>query len=107
MIPIEAPLLEALDFNAVPFTDMDHEMYHFESGDPGDQAVVRLANGMYLSIVRHRLSYGGDRGQFEIMVFDEMNPDGLAVPGITDEDGIIGYLEPRDVTDTLIKLAGA
>jgi len=107
MIPIQAPLLEVLDFNAIPFVPMDHEMYFFEHGDQGDQAVFRLANGLYISIVRHRLSYGGDRGQFEIMVFDELNSDGREVKGITDSDGILGYLEPRDVTETLIKLAGA
>lgn len=102
----DVPLLERLDFWAIEFSPMDHEMYQFETGDPGEQALFRLANGLYVSIVRHRLSYGGDRGQYELMTLTDRDPNGVEVAGITNSDGIVGHLEPRDVTDMLIKLAG-
>jgi hypothetical protein len=106
MMIIDAPLLENLDFSAISFVPMDHEFYWFEHGDPGEQAVFRLHNDLLISLVRHRLSMGGDRGQYEAMVFTETQPEGAEVKGITDSDGIVGYLEPRDVTELLIKLAG-
>ena len=104
----DVPLLTELDFAAIEFFPMDHPMYAFATGDPGEQSLFRLANGMHISIVRHRLSYGGDRGQYEIMVLGtDASGSGTEVVGVTDEDGIVGYLEPRAVTDCLAKLAGA
>lgn len=101
-------LLEQLEFSAIRFVSMDHPMYAFETGDPGEQSLFRLANGLCISIVRHRLSYGGDRGLYEIMVLSSPEAlEGTELPGITDQDGIIGNLEPRDVTDVLTKIAGA
>lgn len=106
MTPIDAPLLKDLNFAAIEFQPMDHPMYHFEGGDPGEQSLFRLSNGLYISIVRHNMSYGGDRGQYEIMTMNASDTVGVEVKGITDSDGIIGYLEPRDVTDVLVKLSG-
>jgi len=107
MIPIQAPLLSSFEFKDIEFAPMDHEMYWFDTGDEGEQALYRLPNGVYVSIVRHRFSYGGDRGQYEIMTFTDTSPNGVAVEGITDGDGIIGFLEPRDVGLKLKQLAGA
>lgn len=107
MTPIDAPLLKDLNFAAIEFVPMDHPMYYFEGGDQGEQSLFRLSNGLYISIVRHKMSYGGDRGQYEIMTMTaESDTTGVEVKGITDSDGIIGYLEPRDVTDVLVKLSG-
>ena len=106
MTPLDAPLLTRLEFGAIEFVPMDHEMYWFDSGDRGEQALFRLANGVLVSIVRHRLSYGGDRGQYEIMTLTDSEPHGRCIPGCTDEQGIAGHLEPRDVTQLLTKLAG-
>jgi len=107
MIPIQAPLLTSFEFKDIEFAPMDHEMYWFDSGDTGEQAVYRLANNMYVSIVRHRYSYGGDRGLYEIMTFSDSNPNGVAIKDITDDDGIVGFLEPRDVKSVLERIAGA
>ena len=107
MIPIQAPMLTSFEFKDLEFSPMDHEMYWFDSGDQGEQAVYRLTNSIYVSIVRHRYSYGGERGQYEIMTFSDSNPNGVEVLGITDADGIVGNLEPRDVGSVLEKLAGA
>ena len=106
MIPITAPTLTEFDFAKLEFSPMDHEMYWFDTGDQGEQAVYKLPNGYLVSIVRHRYSYGGDRGQYEIMVFTDSHTEGVAVPGITNSDGIIGNLEPRDVGLQLARLAG-
>lgn len=106
MIDIDAPLLKDLNFAAIEFVPMDHEMYWFESGDQGEQSLFRLPNGLYISIVRHRLSFGGDRGQYEIMTMTASSTEGVEVKGITDSDGVLGNLEPRAVTDALIKLSG-
>jgi hypothetical protein len=104
----DVPLLEQLEFTAIEFFPMDHPMYAFATGDPGEQSLFRLPNGLHISIVRHRLSYGGDRGQYEIMVLGrDATGSGMGVTGVTDQDGIIGYLEPRAVTDALVQLAGA
>lgn len=103
----DVPQLAALEFAAIEFFPMDHPMYAFDTGDPGEQSLFRLANGLHISIVRHRLSYGGDRGQYEIMVLGTDSAGmGEAITGITDDDGIVGYLEPRAVTECLVQLAG-
>ena len=103
----EVALLKDLSFGAIEFVPMDHPMYAFEHGDPGEQSLFRLANGLHISIVRHNLSYGGDRGQYEIMILDSAtDAQGREIKGITDTDGTIGFLEPRAVSDVLVKIAG-
>lgn len=103
---LDAPLLKELNFFAIEFAPMDFELYHFDHGDPGEQALFKLPNDLHISVVRHKLSYGGDRGLYEVMVLNTSTGEGREIPGITDSDGIVGNLEPRDVTDMLIKLAG-
>ena len=41
----------------------------FEETFEGVQAIVELKNGYEVSVVRNGLSYGGDKGLYEIGVF--------------------------------------
>lgn len=72
-------------------------------GDP-DPFQVRLAFGDYeLSIVKHKGSYGGEMGLYEIGVFK----DGLMeeMTGITEDgDTVKGFLSKDEVDGIIIKM---
>jgi len=65
---------------------------------------VRLSFGSKeLSIVSHKGSYGGDRGLFEIGVFEDEQM--VEVPGITEEgDTIKGFLTKDEVDGIIVKM---
>ena len=68
----------------------------------GVQGVVEY--GPYeLSIVSHKYSYGGDKGLFEVGVF---NDDGMVeLPGITENnDTVKGYLTSDAVNAIMLKM---
>jgi hypothetical protein len=66
----------------------------------GYQKFVEFSNGYSASIVSHNMSYGGDRGLFEIAILH--NRDIVYDTGITED--VIGFLDFQGVVDTLKKI---
>ena len=66
--------------------------------DDGIQALVPFRNGYEVSVVQNGLSYGGDKGLYEIGVFN-------AAGGMCDPlgwgDDVKGWLTPEGVTTEL------
>ena len=62
---------------------------------------IQFDNGFGASIVKHKYSYGGDKGLYEIAVLDSGGEITYTTP-ITDD--VIGYLRPEDVTDVMAKI---
>jgi hypothetical protein len=65
-----------------------------ESTEVGEQGLIRLDNGLEVSIVRNDLSYGGQQGMYEMGVF---TPDGKMYHIDEWRDSVKGYLTPEDV----------
>lgn len=56
-----------------------------------------------LSVVKNEISYGNDKGLYEISVFDAGNQ--IELPGITDKgDTVRGWLTKDDVSSIMKKL---
>ena len=72
-------------------------------GDP-DPFQVRLAFGDYeLSIVKHKGSYGGEMGLYEIGVFKDSLMEEMT--GITEDgDTVKGFLSKDEVDGIIIKM---
>ena len=62
---------------------------------------IQFENGYGASIVKHKYSYGGDKGLYEVAVLDSGGEITYTTP-ITDD--VIGYLRPEDVTDVIEKI---
>jgi len=62
---------------------------------------IQFENGYGASIVKHKYSYGGDNGLYEIAVLDSSN-EITYTTSVT--DNVIGYLRPEDVTDVIEKI---
>lgn len=56
---------------------------------------MMFPNGYGVSVVKHRFSYGGDRGLYEIAVLDS---DGNICYETEITNNVIGYLTEDDVT---------
>jgi hypothetical protein len=69
--------------------------------DMGIQCRIQFENGYGASIVKHKYSYGGDKGLYEIAVLDS---DGEITYTTSVTDDVIGYLRPEDVTDVIEKI---
>ena len=68
------------------------------NAEEGIQAIVEFKNGYEVSVVRNSLSYGGDKGFYEIGVFNEMG--GMCDP-LGWGDDVKGWLLPSDVMEQL------
>ena len=67
----------------------------------GKRALLKFGDTKKLSIIQNEFSYGGDKGLYEIAVFD--GADQVEMPGITAEgDTVKGFLTESDV-DVIIK----
>ncbi len=62
---------------------------------------IQFENGYGASIVKHKYSYGGDKGLYEIAVLDSSD-EITYTTSVTDD--VIGYLRPEDVTDVIEKI---
>ena len=62
---------------------------------------IQFENGYGASIVKHKYSYGGDKGLYEVAVLDSGGEITYTTP-ITDD--VIGYLRPEDVTDVMVRV---
>ena len=65
-----------------------------EPTDVGEQGMIRLDNGLEVSVVRNDLSYGGKEGMYEMGVF---TPDGKMYHIDEWGDEVKGYLTPEDI----------
>lgn len=68
----------------------------------GEQRKYRFDNGYGASVVRHRYSYGGDEGLFELAV---LGPDDHLVYDTPVTNDVLGYLTDEDVQATLLQIA--
>jgi len=66
----------------------------------GYQKFVEFSNGYAASIVSNDMSYGSDRGLFEIAILH--NHDIVYDTGLTED--VIGFLDFQGVVDTLKKI---
>jgi hypothetical protein len=66
----------------------------------GYQKFVEFSNGYTASIVSNDMSYGSDRGLFEIAILH--NQDIVYDTGLTED--VIGFLDFQEVADTLKKI---
>ena len=81
---------------------MTFETLKFEGEDDDIQAIVSFENGYEASVVRNALSYGGDKGLYEIGVF---NATGNMCAPLGWGDDVKGWLTQEDVEKTLDSLA--
>jgi hypothetical protein len=81
---------------------MKFENLKFE-GEGGDvQAIIKFDNGYEVSVVKNELSYGGDKGLYEIGVF---NAAGRMCDPLDWGDDVKGWLKPEDVEKELDSIA--
>jgi len=77
----------------------------FEPLYDGVQAMVPIADHQ-LSIVKHKMSYGGKMGLYEIVVFgpdgEQKELDGITQPG----DTVKGFLTQDDLMTTIDTMKG-
>jgi len=71
----------------------------FETHAVGDiQAVVKFESGYEVSVVQNQLSYGGEKGLYEIGVFDAL---GRMCDPLGWNDDVKGFLTPEGVEKEL------
>lgn len=62
----------------------------------------KLENGLTVSIVMHEMSYGGERGLWELGVWQTKNPDKWMTMDIFDsDDDVVGFMNTRRVAEYL------
>ena len=64
----------------------------------GIQAWISFRNGFEVSVVKHKFSYGGDKGLYEIGVFDA---GGCMCDPLGWGDDVKGWLAPNHVEEEL------
>ena len=86
------------------FKDLKFNDISETHGEGAVQAYVELGNGFDVSVVKHKFSYGGDKGLYEIGVFDSQRGgvDAMCDP-LDWGDTVKGWLAPEDV-ETELKL---
>ena len=67
-------------------------------GEGAIQSYLELGNGFDVSVVRHKGSYGNEKGLYEIGIFDaqRMGVDAMCDP-LEWGDTVKGWLTPEDV----------
>jgi hypothetical protein len=68
----------------------------------GTQDTYQFNNGHGASVIRHKYSYGGDNGLFELAVLDK---DGLIDYDTPITNNVIGHLSDQDVQEILQKIS--
>ena len=77
------------------FKDLKFEDISVTHGENAVQAYVELPNGYDVSVVKHRFSYGGEKGMYEIGCFFNNHMVDPADWG----DTVKGWLNESDVED--------
>ena len=83
------------------FIDIKFEKMDEHFGENAIQGLVELDNGFDLSVVRHKYSYGSDKGLYEIGVF--MDGEMVSPKGWYDQ--VKGHLDKDGVEQTIAELA--
>jgi hypothetical protein len=81
------------------FKDLEFKPHPNNMG--GVQAYIVFENGYGASVVCTPYTYGGDKGLYELAVFDKNGHITYDTPVTND---VIGYLRPEDVTDVMEKI---
>ena len=81
---------------------MTFKELEFEERFDGVQAIVNFRNGYEVSVIRHGGSYGGDKGLYEIGVFNAL---GSMCDPLGWGDDVKGWLKPEDVEKELDLIA--
>ena len=92
-------LLELMDSDFKTFKDIKFEM--MDSFYDGVRSNTMFDNGYGISVVRHRYSYGGPSGLYEIAILDS---DGNLTYNTPITNDVIGYLTPKEVTEFMVKI---
>tara|TARA_B110000444_G_scaffold36962_1_gene32465 strand:- start:696 stop:971 length:276 start_codon:yes stop_codon:yes gene_type:complete len=75
-----------------------------KSHDTGIQRIYKFDNGYGASVVKHKYSYGGDKGLWELAVIENIKEDGFDMCYNTEiTDDVIGHLNDPEV-DRLLYL---
>jgi len=56
---------------------------------------IMFENGFGASIVKHKYSYGGDKGLYEIAILDDIEGGPIYYTSVTDD--VLGHLSENDV----------
>ena len=72
----------------------------------GEQYVYRFNNGYGASVVRHLISYGSERGLWELAVLYFEGDDWVLSYSTDITDDVIGYLTPVEVNALLHRIMG-
>lgn len=91
---IDIPFVPFEDFKMPPFTMC------------GIKANIAFENGYKVSIIMTNMSYGGNKGLYEVMVTDQ-DDNPVWLEGINNEDGVIGFLTPQQLESTLTAIEQA
>ena len=83
------------------FEDLKFDDISETHGEGAIQAYVELPNGYDVSVVKHKYSYGGEKGMYEIGCFFNNHMVDPADWG----DTIKGWLNPEDVEKELDSIA--
>ena len=86
-----------MTFKELEFSDISET-----HGEDAIQAYVELPNGFDVSIVKHKGSYGNEKGLYEIGIFDAQRRgvDAMCDP-LDWGDTVKGWLAPEDVDKEL------
>ena len=86
-----------MKFEELKFNDISET-----HGENAIQAYVELGNGFDVSVVKHKFSHGGEKGLYEIGVFDAQRygVDAMCDP-LDWGDTVKGWLTPEDVEQEL------
>tara|TARA_B100001109_G_C18817637_1_gene452860 strand:+ start:423 stop:785 length:363 start_codon:yes stop_codon:yes gene_type:complete len=90
----DIPFVPFEDFKMPPFTTC------------GIKANIEFNNNYKVSVIMTNMSYGGTKGLYEIMVTDEKD-NSVWLEGINNEDGVVGFLTPSQLEDTLTAIEQA
>ena len=83
------------------FEDLKFDDISETHGEGAIQAYVELPNGYDVSVVKHKYSYGGEKGLYEIGCFFNNH----MVAPIDWDDTVKGWLNPEDVEKELDLIA--
>ena len=78
------------------FKDIQFKELSAEYGPDAKEGKLDLSNGYELSIIRHKHSYGGEKGLYEIGVYHKDNKSDMVIPEGWD-DSVKGWLHPEGV----------
>lgn len=92
-------LLEKVDSKVKTFKNLEFE--NLDEFYDGVQSRLMFDNGYGISVIRHKYSYGGKLGLYEIAVLSE---DGQITYNTPITNDVVGYLKPDDVSRHMVEI---